>query len=92
MVQMSKVPSDTQGNILKVKSFKIRKQVISFQHTLVQNTPSSSSRQECSLLLQPYAMPSRRQSRLSIRFTTLFVNPQAIYTAVPNTVQIPEAA
>ena len=32
------------------------------------------------------------QCRLSIKFTTLFVIPHAIYTAVPNTVQTPEAA
>ena len=58
MVQMSKVSSDTQYDILKVKSFKIRKQVLSFQHTMVQNTLSSSSRQECTLLFQPHAMPT----------------------------------
>ena len=50
MVQMSIVSSDTQVNISKVKYFKIRKQVLSFQYTMVPNTPSYSSRQECTLL------------------------------------------
>ena len=90
MVQMSKVSSDTQGNIWKVKSFKIRNEGLSFQHTMEQNTLSSSSRQECTLLFQPRAMPARRKVRLFIRFTTLFIMPHAIYTALPNTVLKPE--
>ena len=91
MVQMSIVSSDTQVNISKVKYFKIRKQVLSFQYTRVQNTPSYSSRQECTLLFQPHAMPARRQTRLSIKFITPFI-PHAIYTAVLNTVQMPATA
>ena len=87
MAQMSKVSSDSQGNIWKVKSFKIRKEGLSFQHTMVQNTLSSSSTQECTLLFQPHAMFTRDKVSFSIRFTTLFVIQHAIYTAVPNTVQ-----
>ena len=52
---------------------------LSMQHTMEQNTPSSSSRQECSLLVWPHTMPPRRQSSLSIKFTTLFVIQHAIY-------------
>ena len=35
---------------------------LSMQHKMEQNNPSSSSRQECTLLIQPHVMPARRQS------------------------------
>jgi hypothetical protein len=38
---------DTQGNISIATSCKIRKQVISFQHALAQNTLCHSNREEC---------------------------------------------
>ena len=62
---------------------------VSLQHTVAQNTLSSSYRQECTLLF--HAMPARSQSSLSIKFTTLFAIPHAINTSVPNTVQTPES-
>ena len=40
----SNISSDTQGDILKAMSAKIRKQVISFQLTMAKNTPSQSNR------------------------------------------------
>lgn len=43
---MSKVSSNTQGNILSVRSCKIRKQVTSFQHTMAQNIHLHSKREE----------------------------------------------
>ena len=43
-VQMSKVSSDTQRKMLKATSCKIRKQIISFHHTMAQNSPSHCNR------------------------------------------------
>ena len=79
-VQMSKVSTDTQGNNSKVKSFKLRKK--SYRSNIQwYRIPLFWSSQECTLLFQPHDMPTRRQSRLSIRFTTVFVIPHAIYIA-----------
>lgn len=47
--QMPKVSSDTQENLLIITSCKIRKQAISFQHTMARNTLSHSKRQGCVL-------------------------------------------
>lgn len=45
-VEMSKVSSNTQGNLLSVRSCKIRKQVTSFQYTMAQNIHLHSKREE----------------------------------------------
>lgn len=45
-VEMSKVSSNTQGNLLSLRSCKIRKQVTSFQYTMTQNIHLHSKREE----------------------------------------------
>jgi hypothetical protein len=46
-LQMSKVSSNTKDNLLIDTSCKIRRQVISFKHTMAQNAPSHSNKLEC---------------------------------------------
>ena len=46
----------------------------STQHTMLQNTPSFSSRQECTLVVQPHAMHSRKQCMLFTKYTTLLLS------------------